>query len=159
MFATLPGGGGKGGEDLGLLTHLVEERTSAPYLTKLPQGLLWRCGWSALHLPGEEASLLLIEFVSNDSIKKGGERLIGWVCIPVESCGEHHLQLRAPPLPKSAEEAKASGGDGEVLPDAWVHCELQVAVTGSMHVRRMYVMCGPNTLCHAGGRIDRQNDR
>ena len=57
MFGSAGGGGAKAGDDLGLLAPLVEERVSAPYLTKLSQGLLWRCGWSALHLPARRRRL------------------------------------------------------------------------------------------------------
>ena len=85
-----------------------------------------------MHLPGEEASLVLIQFISNESVKKGGERLIGWVCLPVESCGEHHLQLRSPPLPKSAAEARRRVVRMRLYRMPGVHCELNVAVTGSM---------------------------
>ena len=94
----------------------------------LLQGLLFSSSWSALQLPGEEASLVLIQFVHQEATSKGGERLVGWVALPAESCGTHHMQLRAPPLPKTAGEARSPGAD---LLDCWVHCELAVAITGS----------------------------
>ena len=64
-----------------------------------------------------------------DATKKGAERCIGWVALPAEGCGEHHLQLRPSPLPKSATEARSPAA--EPL-DCWVHCELTLAVTGSL---------------------------
>jgi len=130
------GGGARGravsgapADNLGALTLLVEERLSAPPLCVLPQGLQWHASWSALQLAGEEAALVLLQFVHPEAVTKGGERLIGWIAIAVDACGEHHAQLRPPPLPTSAVEARSTAGERL---DLWVHLELRNAVTGSM---------------------------
>ena len=121
--------GAAGGDELGSLVPLVDERLSARALASLPQGLLWRTSWSAVMLPGEEAAMLLLQLVHPESSAKGGERQIGWVALSANATGAHHLQLHAPPLPKSASEAKSSQSE---LLDAWIHCELSVGVTGSI---------------------------
>ena len=66
---------------------------------------------------------------ASSKLSKGGERQIGWVALSANATGAHHLQLHAPPLPKSASEAKSSQSE---LLDAWIHCELSVGVTGSI---------------------------
>ena len=128
--ANLFGGAEKpAGDDLGVLEKLVEEKVSAPALGPSPKGLLWSTTWQALQLPGEEAALVLLQFVHPEAVKKGAERLIGWVTVAADAYGSHHLQLRPPPLPKSAAEARAPVP--EPL-DLWVHCDLALGVTGSL---------------------------
>ena len=53
------------------------------------------------------------------------------MALPAEASGAHHVQLRAPPLPTSAAEARASSAAGRLL-DAWAHLELCTALTGSL---------------------------
>ena len=128
--ANLFGGAEKpAGDDLGVLEKLVEEKVSAPALGPSPKGVLWSTTWQALQLPGEEAALVLLQFVHPEAVKKGAERLIGWVTVAADAYGSHHLQLRPPPLPKSAAEARAPVP--EPL-DLWVHCDLALGVTGSL---------------------------
>ena len=57
-----------------------------------------------------------------------GNDLMGWVALPIESAGEQHVQLHAPPLPLSSAEARNPRSDGV---GAWVHCTIGRGVTGS----------------------------
>ena len=119
-----------GAKELGALVRLDDESLSAPAVSLSSDRMLWRAAWTCMQLPGEEAAMVLLQIVHPEAKAKGAERLVGWVAVSVGALGEHHVQLRPPPLPQSAAEARAAGS-AELL-DVWVHLELNSAVTGSV---------------------------
>lgn len=64
--------------------------------------------------------------------KKGGERLVGWVALAAEACGEHHLQLRTPPLPQSAAEARAATAEEVCSPMRGVRHPVPLSCTSAL---------------------------
>ena len=135
------------------LATLVSEQVSSRPSASSASGILWWFRtWTAAYLPGEEGALLVIKLLrTGDGAeviegKEGlselgsgglgsggdgssGDAVLGWVALPLEEIGEHHLQMHAPPLPKTLAEARAPKLAKPT--NAWLHCELSLGVTGS----------------------------
>jgi hypothetical protein len=137
------------------LAALVPEQMTAGPIASGASGVLWWYRtWSAAYLPGEEGAVLLIKLLRTAGSPKTttqpasptraslsaspaagappaavADEVVGWVALPLEEIGEHHLQMRAPPLPTSLADARAPSS---APTSAWLHCELALGVTGSL---------------------------
>ncbi|EOD32243.1 hypothetical protein EMIHUDRAFT_449578 [Emiliania huxleyi CCMP1516] len=121
------GGGGGGLMRRNRLATLVGEQQCASPLSSSAVGCLWWFRtWSAAYLQGEEGAMLLIKLVR--ATGGGEDEVLSWVALPLDEVGDHHLQMHAPPLPKSAAEARAPRSEPT---SAWLHCCLDLGVTGT----------------------------
>ena len=66
---------------------------------------------------------------------------MGWAVLPAEQVGEHHLRMRLPPVPASANDLRVPRTDDE-MSEAYVHCELAHGLCGELavyaHVRAQH---------------------
>lgn len=139
-----PAGAAAGSSSSKLAALVPEQMTAGPIASGASGVLWWYRTWSAAYLPGEEGAVLLIKLLRTAGPPRvttppasplagsppatEADELVGWVALPLEEIGEHHLQMRAPPLPTSLADARAPSS---APTSAWLHCELALGVTGS----------------------------